>query len=57
MARNGSDCISTLRYRFAASGDVQRHIVIHSGEKPHLCDICGRGMAPSFPFACVEITD
>lgn len=28
---------------FAASGDVQRHIVIHSGARPHLCDICGRG--------------
>ncbi|XP_030873857.1 zinc finger and BTB domain-containing protein 49 isoform X1 [Leptonychotes weddellii] len=31
--------------KFAASGDVQRHIIIHSGEKPHLCDICGRGFS------------
>lgn len=38
-----------MRCRFAASGDVQRHIVIHSGEKPHLCDTCGRGMA-ALPF-------
>lgn len=29
---------------FTASGDVQRHKVVHTGEKPHLCDICGRGM-------------
>lgn len=28
---------------FTASGDVHRHKVVHTGEKPHLCDICGRG--------------
>ena len=32
-----------LHHSFAAAGDVQRHIVVHTGQKPHLCDICGRG--------------
>lgn len=48
-----SNCVSMLCYRFAASGDVQRHIIIHSGEKPHLCDICGRGMPLSL-FVCLN---
>lgn len=28
---------------FTAAGDVHRHKVVHTGEKPHLCDTCGRG--------------
>ncbi|XP_058049382.1 zinc finger and BTB domain-containing protein 49 isoform X11 [Ahaetulla prasina] len=46
--------VENVSHRFAASGDVQRHIIIHSGEKPHLCDICGRGqelMAEGFILA------
>ncbi|KAM6220852.1 LOW QUALITY PROTEIN: zinc finger and BTB domain-containing protein 49 [Rhynchocyon petersi] len=43
-ARKASDGVF-YHCRFAASGDVQRHIIIHSGEKPHLCDICGRGFS------------
>uniref|UniRef100_A0A3Q4HWJ2 Zinc finger and BTB domain containing 49 n=1 Tax=Neolamprologus brichardi TaxID=32507 RepID=A0A3Q4HWJ2_NEOBR len=34
---------SSVFSSFTASGDVQRHKVVHTGEKPHLCDICGRG--------------
>ncbi|XP_052592003.1 zinc finger and BTB domain-containing protein 49 isoform X4 [Peromyscus californicus insignis] len=37
--------VGNTSLRFAASGDVQRHIIIHSGEKPHLCDTCGRGFS------------
>ena len=35
--------MSYCYHSFAASGDVQRHMVVHTGDKPHLCDICGRG--------------
>ncbi|OCT96716.1 hypothetical protein XELAEV_18008928mg [Xenopus laevis] len=28
---------------FTFTADVQRHIVIHTGVKPHLCNICGQG--------------
>uniref|UniRef100_A0A8C2ARV8 Zinc finger and BTB domain containing 49 n=1 Tax=Cyprinus carpio TaxID=7962 RepID=A0A8C2ARV8_CYPCA len=39
----GSTHPFSVCFSFAASGDVQRHIIIHSGARPHLCDICGRG--------------
>ena len=42
MAKNNDYCELFLD-SFAASGDVQRHIVIHTGQRPHLCDVCGRG--------------
>ncbi|KAG8135015.1 hypothetical protein E2320_008075 [Naja naja] len=45
LVKNHSFVKSVGRGLFAASGDVQRHIIIHSGEKPHLCDICGRGFS------------
>lgn len=37
---------SSVFSSFTASGDVHRHKVVHTGEKPHLCDICGRGNSP-----------
>uniref|UniRef100_A0A671LAQ0 Zinc finger and BTB domain containing 49 n=1 Tax=Sinocyclocheilus anshuiensis TaxID=1608454 RepID=A0A671LAQ0_9TELE len=45
VCKHTNTCLTRSCCIFAASGDVQRHIIIHSGARPHLCDICGRGFS------------
>lgn len=30
---------------FAQNGNLKDHMKVHTGEKPHVCDLCGQGFA------------